>query len=230
MLQYILQVLLMNPGDPGPKLRICKINSQPEIVTDVKVWASSPDYPRVTGEIRNLHYDAVYSNSYTMGLLERSFYSDIWGSPIDGSNHGHGYATDDSVDNSQAAGNYRSKPGFQKPWLEIHLASQVEVSGLEITSFGFQDKKRFKKVIVRAGLTRSPVSKGQGGNDLLTHNPFVYEYVDYNLKGEVIYITFPEPIVAKYILLQGNDNPSQREPTDSVVLELAEVRVVQCKP
>ena len=195
-----------------------------------KVWASHPDYPELNGgNIRNLKYDALYSSSYSSGLLERSYYADIWNSPVDGSSHIPPYAIDDAVDHSQAAGNYRSKPGFQKPWIEIHLTGPVLISGLEVTTLGHEDKKRFKKVIFRAGLTQSPVAKGQGGNELQTHNTFVYEYLPSNTQGEVIYITFPEPMVAKYILLQGNDFKGGRAPTDSVVLEMAEVRIIKCK-
>ena len=195
----------------------------------LQVWASHPDYPQLNGNIRNLKYDALYSSSYSLAFLERSSYADIWNSPVDGVNHIPPYAIDDAVDHSQAAGNYRSKPGFQKPWIEIHLTEPALIAGLEVTSLGHADMKRFKKVIFRAGLTQSPVGKGQGGNDLLTHNPYILEYVDFNTQGEVIYITFPEPVVAKYILLQGNDFKGGRQPTDSVVLEMAEVRIIKCK-
>ena len=164
-----------------------------------------------------------------MVLLERSSYADIWNSPVDGANHIPPFAIDNAVDHSKAAGNYRSKPGFQKPWVEIHLSGPKLIAGLEVTTLGHEDKKRFKKVIFRAGLTQSPVAKGQGGNDLQTHNTYVLEYVNFNTQGEVIYITFPEPIVAKYILIQGNDFPGSRAPTDSVVLEMAEVRLIKCK-
>ena len=183
----------------------------------------------MNGNIRNLKYDALYSSSHSMVLLERSSYADIWNSPVDGANHIPPFAIDNAVDHSKAAGNYRSKPGFQKPWVEIHLSGPKLIAGLEVTTLGHEDKKRFKKVIFRAGLTQSPVAKGQGGNDLQTHNTYVLEYVNFNTQGEVIYITFPEPIVAKYILIQGNDFPGSRAPTDSVVLEMAEVRLIKCK-
>ena len=195
----------------------------------LKVWASHPNYPHLNGDFRNLKYDAFYSSSYSLGLLERNYYADIWNSPVDGSNHIPPFAIDDVVDHSKAAGNYRSKPGFQKPWIEIHLSAPVLIAGLEVTSLGHEDMKRFKKVIFRAGLTQSPVAKGQGGNELQTHNRYMLEYIDFNTQGEVIYITFPEPVVAKYILLQGNDFKGGRQPTDSVVLEMAEVRIIKCK-
>ena len=193
------------------------------------MWASHPDYPELNGHIRNLKYDALYSSSYSLGLLERSYYSGIWHSPVDGANHVSAFAIDNNVDHSKAAGNYRSKPGFKKPWIEIHLTEPVLVGGLEVTTLGHENKKRFKKVIFRAGLTQSPLAAGQGGNDLQTHNTYLTEYVDFNTQGEVIYITFPDHIVAKHILLQGNDYPGSRWPTDSVVLEMAEVRIIKCK-
>ena len=105
------------------------------------MYASHPDYPQVNGDIRNLKYDAVYSSSFAMSLLERSYYDDIWNSPVDGSNHLPSFAIDDLVDHSKAGGNYRSKPGKQKPWIEIQLTSAVEISGLQVTTFGYQVRR-----------------------------------------------------------------------------------------
>ena len=67
------------------------------------------------------------------------------------------------------------------------------------------------------------------GNNLLTHNPLVMEYLDKAFPGEVIYLTFPRPLTARYVLIQGNANPADTNPTDSVILELAEIRIIKCK-
>ena len=35
--KYVVQVLLFQPGDTGDSLRVCKVNTQPQLITDVKV-------------------------------------------------------------------------------------------------------------------------------------------------------------------------------------------------
>ena len=162
-------------------------------------------------------------------MLERSYYKGTKNSAVDGANHLPSYAIDDLVDHSQVAGNYRSKPGDTKPWIEIALTEAVDIAGLEITTFGASTNKRFENVVFRAGLVKSPVGGAGSGDDLLTHNPLVTEYVDTAQPGEVVFLIFPHPVTARYILLQGNSDPADSYPTDSVILELAEVRVIKCK-
>ena len=225
--QHVLQVL--SNGGTGDKVWLCKINSQPEILRDVEVRAGHADYSAVSGSIRNLHYRPVSSTSFTMAMLERSYYSGTKNSPIDGANHKPTNAIDDKVDHSQVTGNYRSKPGYTKPFIEVALSQAVDIAGLEITTFGAANIRRFQKVIFRAGLKKSPVGGPGSGNNLLTHNPLVMEYRDRAFPGEVIYLTFPYPRTARYILIQGNANPADTNPTNSVILELAEVRIIKCK-
>ena len=219
----------MTNGGTGDQLHLCKVNSQPEILTDVRVRAGHADFPAVSGAIRNLRYQAVASTSFSMAMLERSYYSGTKNSPIDGANHKPLYAIDDQVDHSQVTGNYRSKPGYTKPFIEVALSQAVDMAGLEVTTFGAANIRRFEKVIFRAGLVRSPVGGPGSGNDLLTHNPLVMEYLDKAFPGEVIYLTFPFPLTARYVLIQGNANPADTNPTDSVILELAEIRIIKCK-
>ena len=225
--QFVLQ--LTTGGGTGARVILCKINSQPEILTDVRVRAGHADYPAVSGSIRNLRYEAVSATSFSMVMLERSYYSGTKNSPIDGANHKPLYAIDDQVDHSQVTGNYRSKPGYTKPFIELALSQAVDIAGLEVTTFGAANIRRFEKVIFRAGMVMSPVGGPGSGNNLLSHNPFVMEYVDKAYPGEVIYLTFPHPLTARYILIQGNANPADTNPTNSVILELAEVRIIKCE-
>ena len=219
----------MTNGGTGDQLHLCKVNSQPEILTDVRVRAGHADFPAVSGSIRNLRYQAVASTSFSMAMLERSYYSGTKNSPIDGANHKPLYAIDDQVDHSQVTGNYRSKPGYTKPFIEVALSQALDMAGLEVTTFGAANIRRFEKVIFRAGMVRSPVGGPGSGNNLLRHNPYVMEYVDKAYPGEVIYLTFPHPLTARYILIQGNANPASTNPTNSVILELAEVRIIKCE-
>ena len=222
-------IQVISNGGTGDKVWLCKINSQPEILTDVSLRASHGDWPAVSGSLRNLRYQPVSSSSFSLAMLERSYYSGTKNSPINGANHKPLYAIDNQVDHSQVAGNYRSKWGYTKPFIELALSQAVDIAGLEITTFGAANIRRFQKVIFRAGLVRSPVGGPGSGNNLLTHNPLVMEYMDKAFPGEVIYLTFPYPRTAKFILLQGNANPADTTPTSSVILELAEVRVIKCK-
>ena len=213
----------------GEKVVLCKVNSQPEILTDLEMKASHEDHPSLSATIRNLNYDPVSSTSFSTALLERSAYSGTKNSPIDGADHRPLFAIDDIVDHSQETGNYRSKPGDRKPWIEVALTAPVQVAGLEITTYGATNNRRFEKVVVRAGLVQSPVGGPGTGNSVRNHNPRVTEYVDKAERGEVILLTFPSPVTARYILIQANGSPADSFPTDSVILELAEVRVIKCK-
>ena len=220
---------MLSNGGTRDKVWFCKINSQPEILTDVKVRAAHTDYPAVSGSIRNLQYRPVFSTSFSMTMLERSYYRGTKSSPFDGLKHKPVNAIDDKVDHSQVTGNYRSKPGYTKPFIEVALSQAVDIAGLEITTFGAANIRRFEKIIFRAGLKQSPVGGPGSGNNLLTHNPIVMEYMDKAFPGEVIYLTFPYPRTARYILIQGNANPASTNPTNSVILELAEIRIIKCK-
>ena len=98
------------------------------------------------------------------------------------------------VDHSKVVGNYRSKADV-KPWLEIELTEAVDVAGLEVTTFGAEDNKRFRNVVLRAGLTQSPVHGAGTGTNLLTHNDFILKYTgSADTAGEIVYIMFPNPV------------------------------------
>ena len=56
----------------GEKVVLCKVNSQPEILTDLEMKASHEDHPSLSATIRNLNYDPVSSTSFSTALLERS--------------------------------------------------------------------------------------------------------------------------------------------------------------
>ena len=145
-------------------LRVVKVNTQAEVITDVKVWLSDPTQSSQPASVRNFKYTAVSGPAFSTQLLDRSYYSGTKNSAIDGGKHRPSYAIDDIVDHSQVSGNYRSKPGYNKPWVEIALTEPVVVAGLEVTTFGAEDNKRFRNIIFRAGLVQSPVGGAGAGN------------------------------------------------------------------
>ena len=57
-----------------------------------------------------------------------------------------------------------------------------------------EDNKRFRNVIIRAGLVQSPVGGASAGNNLLSHNNWMYKYVITADQGEVVYIMFKYPV------------------------------------
>ena len=102
------------------------------------------------------------------------------------------------VDHSKVVGNYRSLPDV-KPWFEIELTEAVDVAGLEVTTFGAENNKRFRNVVFRAGLTQSPVHGAGTGTSLLTHNDFILKYTGTaSSAGEIVYIMFPNPVSQTY--------------------------------
>ena len=185
-------------------LRVAKVNSQPEVESEVAVWASLPTAPSQPASLSNLQYWAVSSQPFTTELLDRTFYSGTKNSAVDGMNHKSTFATDDIVDHSQVTGNYRSKPGDSKPWIEIALTEPVVVAGLEVTTFGAEDNKRFRNIVFRAGLTQSPVSGANAGGSLLDHNPFEYKYTSTASAGEVVYIIFKYPVIFLTVFYSSN--------------------------
>ena len=97
------------------------------------------------------------------------------------------------VAHSKLVGNYRSKADV-KPWIELELTEAVDVAGLEVWTFGHQDNKRFRNILFRAGLTRSPVGGPGSGDNLLTHNEFILKYTATAAAKEIVYIMFPKPV------------------------------------
>ena len=175
-------------------LRVVKVNSQPEIINDVKVWVSDPTSPSQPAAIKNFYYEAFSGQPFSTELVDRALYGGTKNSAVDGANHLPKYAIDNIVDHSTVEKNYRSKAGYNKPWIEVALTEPVVVAGLEVTTFGAEDNKRFRNVIIRAGLVQSPVGGASAGNNLLSHNNWMYKYVITADQGEVVYIMFKYPV------------------------------------
>ena len=82
--------------------KLIKINSQPEVLSDVEVWVSwdgaSSSQP---ADIRNLHYQSVSDQLYSSQLLERTSYKGTRNSPIEAGqweNHKPAFAIDDKAE------------------------------------------------------------------------------------------------------------------------------------
>ena len=61
-----------------------------------------------------------------------------------------------SSNHSQVTGNYRSKPGYTKPFIEVALSQAVDMAGLEVTTFGAANIRRFEKDVVLVPVKEIP--------------------------------------------------------------------------
>ena len=97
-----------------------------------------------------------------------------------------------------------------KPWVEIQLSSEVAgVSGLEIQC-GASATKYFGNVRVSAGTQPTALVKGMDATTVDNVNTYVGKYKGPEGGGATVYISFPEPLVVKYILLQKDANAAVR--------------------
>ena len=105
---------------------------------------------------------------------------------------------------------FMTKP-HPKPWIEIRLSSEVAgVSGLEIMC-GAPATKYFGGVSIRAGTQPTALLDGEDGLTVDNNvNTYVGTYQGPEGGGETVYISFPEPMLVKYILLQKDAESNVR--------------------
>ena len=97
-----------------------------------------------------------------------------------------------------------------KPWVEIQLSSEVAgVSGLEIQC-GAPGTKYFGNVRVSAGSQPTTLVDGEDAQTVDNVNTYLGNYKGPEGGGAFVYISFPEPMLVKYILLQKDANAAVR--------------------
>ena len=84
----------------------------------------------------------------------------------------------------------------------------------------FQDTGGFHTVDIRAGMKNTAVAGGYSGRIQET-SPVRTHYVGPAGQGETVYLSFPHPVRAEFLLIQLIDVNSQTE--------LSEVKVIKCK-
>ena len=84
----------------------------------------------------------------------------------------------------------------------------------------FQDTGGFHTVDIRAGMKNTAVAGGYSGRIQET-SPVRIHYVGPAGQGETVYLSFPHPVRAEFLLIQLIDVNSQTE--------LSEVKVIKCK-
>ena len=83
------------------------------------------------------------------------------------------------------------------PWLEIPFTSPLRIAGIVLISRGDVDRKKLKKVEIRAGMNAA-----SGTGKLLKHNRKVGFYEGPAGQKETIKIMFDKPLTAKYVSIQ----------------------------
>ena len=121
------------------------------------------------------------------------------------SDHGCRYLYDDTIVDNAQAGNFFTIGGLKNPWAEVELSEAVYMTAIEIRSYGVSDDERFKKVDFRAGMTSTAKTDGSEPANVITDVPLMIHYRGPAAQGEILHITFPTPVMAKYVLLQGKN-------------------------
>ena len=92
-----------------------------------------------------------------------------------------------------------------KPWLEVQLTSEVEgLTGLEITyvphGWNFLNELR-----ISAGLEPSSLTEGGYADEIdNTFQTFLVKYKGPAVTREIVYVSFPRAVTARYLLLQAD--------------------------
>ena len=89
-----------------------------------------------------------------------------------------------------------------KPWLEIQLSSEVAgVAGLEILCSA-PATKYLGDVRISAGTQPAALVEGQKATTVEQVNTYIGKFKGPEGGGKTVYVSFPEPLLVKYILLQ----------------------------
>ena len=117
------------------------------------------------------------------------------------------YRSDIMIDGADTKHFYFFTTPHTKPWLEIQLSSAVAgIAGLEFQCQATATKY-LGNIRVSAGLQPTRLTDGVDGTTVDHVNTYLGKYKGPTGGGEIVYITFPQPVLAKYILLQ-KDNPA----------------------
>ena len=106
------------------------------------------------------------------------------------------------------------------PWFEVELKLPARIIGVELSHH--LQLEQWHDVHIRAGMTSTAAADGSTPTGLLTDIDLMAIYKGLSLPGTVNYVTFAEPVEAKYILVQGNWDIAKH-------LTLSEMKVIESK-
>ena len=136
--------------------------------------------------------------------------------------YGPAFLIDGVVITGSINNNWFTAINLPNPWFEISLTEPVDIAALEFSTLGAGggDVDKFRKIAVRAGMTPTSVPHQGSSNNLITDNEQVLEYVGPASQGEVVYVTFPNPRSAQFLLIQAKSVNNN--------LMLSEIRIIKC--
>ena len=122
----------------------------------------------------------------------------------DKGNFGCRHLYDGQVINNAQEGNFFTK-SLVNPWAEVELTEAVYIVAIEVTTYGVADDERFIFTNFHAGMTSTAKTDGSKPANVITDVPLMIHYRGPAAQGEILHITFPTPVMAKYVLLQGKN-------------------------
>ena len=122
----------------------------------------------------------------------------------DKGNFGCRHLYDGQVINNAQEGNFFTK-SLKNPWAEVELTEAVYIVAIEVTTYGVADDERFIFTNFLAGMTSTAKTDGSKPANDITDVPLMTHWRGPATQGQILHITFPTPVMAKYVLLQGRN-------------------------
>ena len=94
------------------------------------------------------------------------------------------------------------------------------ISSAIVINLDFQNTGQFHTADIKAGMQGTQVSGGYGGSLRTDSSPVRTHYVGPAGQGETLYLTFPHPVRADYLLIQLIDVNHHTQ--------LSQVKVIKC--
>ena len=140
-------------------------------------------------------------------------------------------------DDSGYENNWATSSSGKHPWFQVKFTETIFIAGLEIRAFGFEVKKTgfsfqkpfnmhfqntggFQSADIRAGMKGTESAGGMSGSLRIT-SPVRTHYVGPAGQGETVYLSFPHPVRADFLLIQLINVNS--------ATQLSEVKVIKCR-
>ena len=126
----------------------------------------------------------------------------------------------DNIPTTDAKEVFTSDGSIPYPWFEVKLRLPAKIIGLVF--YHNLQLEPWTDVQIRTGLTSTSAADGSSPSGLLMDLDLIVTYKGPSVTNTASYVSFPEPVVAQYILVQANWNVAKK-------FTLSEMRVIESK-
>ena len=124
----------------------------------------------------------------------------------------------DNIPTTDAKEVFTSDGLIRYPWFEVKLRLPAKIIGLVF--YHNLQLEPWTDVQIRTGLTSTSAADGSSPSGLLMDLDLIVTYKGPSVTNTASYVSFPEPVVAQYILVQANWNVAKK-------FTLSEMRVIE---